>query len=44
VSKALERLATSEGEEILHSLQEDPERRIRKYTAWALERIKAKKL
>jgi HEAT repeat protein len=44
VTKALERLATSEGEEILHALEEDPERRIRKYTAWALERIKAKKL
>ncbi|MFP4408958.1 MAG: HEAT repeat domain-containing protein [Spirochaetaceae bacterium] len=44
VTKALERLATKDGEQILHTLEEDPERRIRKYTHWALERIKAKKL
>lgn len=44
VTKALERLATEDGEQILHALEEDPERRIRKYTHWALERIKANKL
>jgi hypothetical protein len=44
VAKALERLATKDGEEILHTLEEDPERRVRKYTHWALERVKAKKL
>ncbi len=44
VTKALERLATPEGEAILHALQQDPEKRIRKYTHWALERIQAKKL
>ena len=44
VTKALEHLATPEGEKILRSLQEDPERRIRKYTHWAMERLEAKKL
>lgn len=44
VTKALERLATEDGEEILHALEEDPERRVRKYTHWALERVKANKL
>lgn len=44
VTKALERLATEDGEQILHALEEDPERRVRKYTHWALERIKANKL
>ncbi len=44
VTKALERLATEDGEQILRTLEEDPERRIRKYTHWALERIKANKL
>ena len=44
VTKALERLATGDGEQILHTLEEDPERRVRKYTHWALERIKANKL
>ena len=44
VTKALERLATPDGEDLLHALEQDPDRRIRKYTHWALERIKAKKL
>ncbi|MEE8440569.1 MAG: HEAT repeat domain-containing protein, partial [Spirochaetia bacterium] len=44
VTKALERLATEEGSQILHALEEDPDRRIRKYTHWALQRIKAKSL
>jgi HEAT repeat protein len=44
VTKALERLATDEGNELLRSLQEDPDRRIRRYTAWAMERLEAKSL
>jgi len=44
VTKALERLATDEGSQILRALEEDPDRRIRKYTHWAIERIKAKSL
>ncbi len=41
VVKALEKLTTPEGAEILESLKEDPNRRIRKYTLWAMERIRA---
>ena len=44
VVRALERLETEEGADILNSLQVDPERRVRKYTRWALERLKAKAL
>lgn len=44
VTRALERLATPEGAKILQALQEDPERRIRKYTHWAMERLAAKSL
>jgi len=42
--KALERLETDDGADILQSLQMDPERRVRKYTQWALERLRAKAL
>ena len=44
VTKALERLATEDGKEILHALENDPDRRSRKYTHWALERLRAKAL
>ena len=44
VIKALEKLETEEGNEILQALENDPERKVRKYTLWALERIKAKTL
>ncbi len=44
VTKALESLASPEGENILKSLQNDPDKKVRKYTYWALERLKAKKL
>jgi HEAT repeat protein len=44
VTKAVERLQTAEGEALLKQLQEDPSRKIRRYTAWALERLEAKKL
>ncbi len=42
VTKALERLNTESGNEILQQLKEDPDPKIRKYTLWALERIKVK--
>ncbi len=42
VTRALEHLNSSEGTEILHDLENDPDKRVRKYTLWALERIKAK--
>lgn len=44
VVKALERLDSEEGTELLRSLREDPDRRVRKYTEWALERLRAKTL
>ena len=44
VTKALESLATPEGEGILKSLEKDPDRKVRRYTRWAMERLKAKKL
>jgi hypothetical protein len=44
VTRALERLATKEGKEILKALENDPERRIRNYTHWAMERLRAKAL
>ena len=44
VTRALEKLETKEGEDILKSLKSDPNRRVRKYTDWALERLKAKSL
>jgi HEAT repeat protein len=39
VVKALEKLNTPQGREILKQLQEDPDKQIRKYTHWALERL-----
>jgi HEAT repeat protein len=44
VTKALETLNTETGKEILEELQNDPEKRVRKYTLWALQRIEAKAL
>ncbi len=44
VTKALEALASGEGTDLLHDLEQDPDRRIRKYTHWALERVRAKSL
>ena len=44
VTKSLEYLATKRGEKILRQLQEDPSRRVRRYTNWALERLAAKKI
>ena len=42
VTKALEYLASESGREILHSLQKDPQPRVRRYTAWALQRLEAR--
>jgi HEAT repeat protein len=42
VTKALERLGEPAGESILRQLEQDPDRRIRRYTAWAVERLAAK--
>lgn len=44
VVKSLEKLETPEGEAILRSLEDDPDPRIRKYTHWAMERLRAKEL
>lgn len=42
VTKALEGLSTPGGQEILDQLRKDPEKRVRKYTQWALQRIESK--
>jgi HEAT repeat protein len=42
VVRALEKLETRKGKEILEALESDPDRRVRKYTHWAKERLKAK--
>jgi HEAT repeat protein len=42
VTRALERLNSESGNEILEQLKSDPDKRIRKYTLWAMERIRAK--
>jgi HEAT repeat protein len=39
VVKALEKLNTPQGRDILERLKEDPDKQIRKYTHWALERL-----
>jgi len=44
VVKALEKLESDQGREILEKLKEDPDNRIRKYTFWALERLDALKM
>lgn len=44
VTKALEKLNNSEGTEILKTLREDPDRKVRKYTDWALERLTARNM
>ena len=44
VVKALERLETKQGQALLKELESDPDRKIRRYTHWALERLRAKAL
>jgi len=39
VVKALEKMKNSQSREILEKLKDDPDKRIRKYTFWALERL-----
>ncbi len=42
--KALDQMNTAEGLPVLEELKNDPEKRVRKYTLWALERYEAKNL
>ncbi|MBI9107705.1 MAG: HEAT repeat domain-containing protein [Spirochaetales bacterium] len=44
VLKAIEKLNSPDGVPILNELKEDPDRRVRKFTLWAMERIDAKNL
>ena len=44
VTRALEKLASKSGEEILEALKNDPDKRVRKFTLWALARTKAKRI
>ena len=44
VAKALEVLNTPDGATILERLRADPDKRVRTYTEWAMERTKAKNL
>jgi HEAT repeat protein len=44
VIKALDQLNSPEGLSVLEELKNDPDKRVRKYTLWALERYEAKKL
>ncbi|MCK5154472.1 MAG: HEAT repeat domain-containing protein, partial [Spirochaetales bacterium] len=44
VIKALDLLNSTEGFSILEDLKNDPEKRVQKYTLWALERYEAKQL
>lgn len=42
VTRALEKLNSESGKEILEKLKTDPDKRVRKFTLWALERIQSK--
>ena len=42
VTRALEKLNSESGREILESLKNDPDKRVRKFTMWALARVKSK--
>jgi len=42
--RALDKLNSDDSESILESLKHDPDKKVRKYTLWALERIRAGKL
>jgi len=44
VVKALEKLETKGGKKILDALENDPDKKVRMYTAWAMERLRAKAL
>jgi HEAT repeat protein len=42
VVKALEMLKSEKGKEILKELKQDPDKKVRRYTAWAVEKLKIK--
>ena len=42
VTRALETLNSESGKEILEALKNDPDKRVRKFTMWALARVKSK--
>ena len=42
--RAMEKLRNDDSENILESLKKDPDKKVRKYTLWALEKINAGKL
>ncbi len=44
VTRALEKLNSKSGEEILEALKTDPDKRVRKFTMWAIARTKAKRI
>ncbi len=44
VIKAVDRLQSVEGNMILEDLKEDPDRKVRRYTVWALERAAAREI
>ena len=44
VTRALEKLNSNSGEEILEALKNDPDKRVRKFTMWAMARTRAKKI
>lgn len=44
VTRALERLEGESGKKILSELENDPDRKVRKYTLWAMQRIAARSL
>ncbi len=44
VTRALEELDRDGGQDLLEALKNDPDRRVRKYTLWALERIRSRSL
>ncbi len=44
VTRALEKLSSKSGEEILEALKNDPDKRVRKFTLWAMARTKAKRI
>ncbi len=44
VARAIDKLSTGAGKDILDELQNDPDRRVRKYTLWAVERQRTKSL
>jgi Mg/Co/Ni transporter MgtE len=44
VVKALDELNSDRGKELLEELKNDPQKKVRTYTSWALERYTARRL